>query len=77
MIHRRKKAHKKIIISVNEINGSNNTSVNQTKILVVCLLLYFEYINHRIIERMNPNHPDNNNCEGDLERDAEGELIDV
>ena len=26
---------------------------------------------------MNPNHPDNNNCEGDLERDAEGELIDV
>ena len=34
-----------------------------------------EYINHRMIERMNPNHPDNNNCEGDLERDAEGELI--
>ena len=30
-----------------------------------------------MIERMNPNHPDNNNCEGDLERDAEGELIDI
>ena len=42
-----------------------------------CLLLHFEDTNHRIIERMNPNHPDNNNCEGDLERDAEGELIDI
>ena len=30
-----------------------------------------------MIERMNPNHPDNNNCEGDLERDAEGELINI
>ena len=41
------------------------------------MLLHFEYTNHRIIEKMNPNHPDNNNCEGDLERDAEGELINI
>ena len=32
---------RKIIISVNEINGSNNTSVNQTKILVVVFVVTF------------------------------------
>ena len=63
------------MINANEINSSNNSGNGNNNSSTSPI----SDINPRISNRMNQNHPDNNNsshCDGDLDRDVEGRLED-
>ena len=63
------------MINANEINSSNSGNGNNNSSTSP-----ISDINPRISNRMNQNHPDNNNsshCDGDLDRDIEGGLSDI
>jgi len=64
------------MINANEINSSNSNSGNGNNNSGTSPI---SDINPRISNRMNQNHPDNNNsshCDGDLDRDVEGGLCE-
>ena len=64
------------MINANEINSSNSNSGNGNNNSSTSPI---SDINPRISNRMNQNHPDNNNsshCDGDLDRDVEGGFCD-
>ena len=69
------------MINANEINSNSNNNCNNidnNQSSGIDPIPNFDH--HQTSDRMNSNHPDNNNssnCEGDLDRDIEGKLNKV
>ena len=69
------------MINANEINSNSNNNCNNidnNQSSGIDPIPNFD--RHQASDRMNSNHPDNNNssnCEGDLDRDIEGKLNKV